>query len=173
MSVIHRNKPQSQSGLEESEDDGQSNKTKEKHVTFGTVEHSTILLPSGCKDSLSSDLSGSDVDLVALLASLPLEKPIDPRILKERQEMEEMAHRLSSYDNLPFNDKVDIIVQRKKEAEEAARPPSPPPRRRASTEDSNNTEPMNCKMCAFSGLFRTMRRKNKLVADGDVYTKHT
>ena len=152
-------------------EEGLPSKSKEKHVTFGSVEHNIITLPTG-KDSLSSDLSGSNIDLVALLASLPLEKPIDPKLLQERQEMEEQAHRLSNYDNFPFEEKVDFVIQKKLEAEIAARPLTPPPRRKTENVSRDNSEPMTCKMCAFSGLFRSMRSKNNTYFD-DVYMKNT
>ena len=55
-------------------------------------------------------MSASDIDLCELLASIP-------RDLPEELEISNMANRLSGYDNMSFEDKIEYAtIMRKSEA---------------------------------------------------------
>ena len=62
------------------------------------------------------DMDSCDIDLCELLASIP--RDIPKRLpTKEEQEITEIANRLSGYDNMSFEDKVEYAAAQKKQSE--------------------------------------------------------
>ena len=65
-----------------------------------------------------SDMSASDIDLCELLASIPRDLP-KKAPTPEELEISNMANRLSGYDNMSFEDKIEYAtIIRKSEATE-------------------------------------------------------
>lgn len=64
----------------------------------------------------TTDMEASDIDLCELLASIPRDIP-KKTPTKEELEISEMANRLSGYDNLSFDDKVEYATAQRKKGE--------------------------------------------------------
>ena len=64
----------------------------------------------------TTDMDSSDLDLCELLASIPRDIPKRPPT-KEEQEITEIANRLSGYDNMSFEDKVEYAAVQRKQSE--------------------------------------------------------
>ena len=64
----------------------------------------------------TADMDSSDLDLCELLASIPRDIPKETPT-KEEQEITEIANRLSGYDNLSFDDKIEYAVAQRKKSE--------------------------------------------------------
>ena len=62
------------------------------------------------------DMDSCTVDLCELLASIPRDIPKRPST-KEEQEITEIANRLSGYDNMSFEDKVEYAAAQRKQSE--------------------------------------------------------
>jgi len=62
------------------------------------------------------DMDSCTIDLCELLASIPRDIPKRPPT-KEEQEINEIANRLSGYDNMSFEDKVEYAAAQKKQSE--------------------------------------------------------
>lgn len=62
------------------------------------------------------DMDSCDIDLCELLASIPRDIP-KRSPTKEEQEITEIANRLSGYDNMSFEDKVEYAVAQRKQSE--------------------------------------------------------
>lgn len=64
----------------------------------------------------TTDIDSSDLDLCELLASIPRDMP-KRTPTKEEQEITEIANRLSGYDNMSFEDKVEYAAVQRKQSE--------------------------------------------------------
>ena len=64
-------------------------------------------------DWLEADMDSSDVDLCELLASIPRDIPKKPPS-PEELEIAEIANRLSGYDNMSFDDKLQYATLSRK-----------------------------------------------------------
>lgn len=64
----------------------------------------------------TTDMDSSDLDLCELLASIPRDIP-KRSPTKEEQEITEIANRLSGYDNMSFEDKVEYAAAQRKHSE--------------------------------------------------------
>lgn len=64
----------------------------------------------------TADMDSSDLDLCELLASIPLDIP-KRTPTKEEQEITEIANRLSGYDNMSFDDKIEYAATQRKKSE--------------------------------------------------------
>lgn len=64
----------------------------------------------------TTDMDSCDIDLCELLASIPRDIPKRPPT-KEEQEITEIANRLSGYDNMSFEDKVEYATAQRKQSE--------------------------------------------------------
>lgn len=64
----------------------------------------------------TTDMDSSDLDLCELLASIPRDMP-KRTPTKEEQEITEIANRLSGYDNMSFEDKVEYAAVQRKQSE--------------------------------------------------------
>lgn len=62
------------------------------------------------------DMDSCDIDLCELLASIPRDIP-KRSPTKEEQEITEIANRLSGYDNMSFEDKVEYAAAQRKQSE--------------------------------------------------------
>ncbi|KAK3723818.1 hypothetical protein QZH41_019496, partial [Actinostola sp. cb2023] len=107
----------------------------------------------------SSDID--DFDLCALLESIPMDVPKVPT--KEDKEIAEIANRLSGYDNMSFNDKVDFVVHRQNSEECPTESENSPKPQRIPDNVRNSFDGSNCKMC---GLLSKRRSRSS----DDVYT---
>lgn len=107
----------------------------------------------------------SDIDLCALLESIPKDVPIVET--KEDKEVADGANRLSAYDNMSFEEKKDfVVVQRQNSDDSATRPEYFPRAQRVPDSKRNSYDGSNCKMC---GLLRKKRSRSS----DDVYTLNT
>ncbi|XP_078354015.1 uncharacterized protein LOC144638654 isoform X3 [Oculina patagonica] len=64
----------------------------------------------------TADMDSSDLDLCELLASIPRDIP-KRTPTKEEQEITEIANRLSGYDNMSFDDKIEYAATQRKKSE--------------------------------------------------------
>ena len=73
------------------------------------------LTPEGWRES---DMNASDIDLCELLASIPRDLPKTPPT-PEEVEISDIANRLSGYDNMSFDDKLQYATIKKKSKAES------------------------------------------------------
>ena len=93
-------------------DDKLTNKRRrQKSDTMnGSEDEEPRVSPDGW---LEDDMNSSDIDLCELLASIPRDIPKKPPT-PEELEITEMANRLSGYDNMSFDDKLQYATLTRK-----------------------------------------------------------
>lgn len=97
-------------------DDKLSNKRRRQKSDMlnGQESEEPSLTPEGWRES---DMNASDIDLCELLASIPRDLPKTPPT-PEEVEISDIANRLSGYDNMSFDDKLQYAtIKKKSEAE--------------------------------------------------------
>jgi hypothetical protein len=102
-----------------------------------------------------------EVDLCALLESIPIDPPPEVKT-EEEKEIVESVNRLSAYDNLSFDDKLKIIVQRQNSDDHSEKPEGIPNAQPYNVHIS--AEGSNCKMCGL------MKKKKKSKHYNGVYS---
>ena len=98
-------------GISESDDNLTNKRRRQKSDMLDDREREeTHLSPGGWR---KADMNSSDIDLCELLASIPLDIPKKPPT-PEELEISEIANRLSGYDNMSFDDKLQYATLRRK-----------------------------------------------------------
>lgn len=101
----------------------------------------------------TADMDSSDLDLCELLASIPLDIPKEPPT-QEDLEIAEVANRLSGYDNMSFDDKIEYAVAQRRKSEADSEISAAAKSIHTTDEvgvDYGDDGPVTCQMC---GLFR-------------------